>query len=112
MATLRFSRSAKADLLSIGAYTLQTWSAAQAERYLKSLEHCAKMLAGNPLLGRRCDWIRPGLYRFEKGRHVLFYRREGDGILISRILHQNMLPERQPFEDADPDAGQPRSGGS
>jgi toxin ParE1/3/4 len=101
---LRLSRSAKSDLLSIGAYTLQTWGAAQAERYLDSLERCAKLLAGNPSLGRPCDWIRPGLCRFEKGRHVLFYRREGDGILISRILHQIMLPEQQTFEDATPEA--------
>jgi toxin ParE1/3/4 len=101
---LRLSRSAKSDLLSIGAYTLQTWGAAQAERYLDSLERCAKLLAGNPLLGRPCDWIRPGLCRFEKGRHVLFYRREADGILISRILHHSMLPEQQTFEDATPEA--------
>jgi toxin ParE1/3/4 len=99
MATLRFSRNAKADLLSIGAYTLETWGAAQAERYLDGLERCAKVLAANPLLGWPCEWIRPGLYRFEKGRHAFFYRREEDGILVSRILHQSMLPEQQPFED-------------
>jgi toxin ParE1/3/4 len=104
MATLLFSRSAKADLLSIGAYTSQTWGVAQAERYIDGLERCAKLLAGNPLLGRTCEWIRPGLYRFEKGRHVLLYRRRDDGILVSRILHQSMLPEQQPFEDAPPDA--------
>ena len=102
MATVIFSRSAKTDLLSIGAYTIQTWGAAQAERYLDALECCAKLLAGNPSLGRRCEWIRPGLHRFEKGRHVFFYRREGDGIVISRILHQSMLPDQQYFEDADP----------
>jgi toxin ParE1/3/4 len=104
MATLRFSRNAKADLLSIGAYTLETWGAAQAERYLDGLERCAKMLAANPLLGRPCCWIRPGLYRFEKGRHALFYRRKEDGILVSRILHQSMMPEQQPFEDEARDA--------
>jgi toxin ParE1/3/4 len=104
MATVRFSRSAKADLLSIGAYTLQTWGAAQAERYLESLEQCSKLLAGNPALGRPCDWIRPGLCRFEKGRHVVFYRREENGILVSRILHQSMLPDQQSFEDAAPSA--------
>jgi toxin ParE1/3/4 len=104
MATARFSRSAKADLLNIGAYTLETWGAAQAERYLDSLEQCTRLLAGNPALGRSCEWIRPGLHRFEKGRHVIFYRRDGDGILVSRILHQRMLPEDQPFEDAPPDA--------
>jgi toxin ParE1/3/4 len=99
MATLLLSRGAKADLLSIGAYTLQTWGVAQAERYLDGLERCAKLLATNPSLGRPCGWIRPGLHRFEKGRHVLFYRREQDGILVSRILHQSMMPEQQAFED-------------
>jgi toxin ParE1/3/4 len=103
MAAVSLSRSAKADLLSIGAYTRKTWGVAQAERYLNSLEYCAKLLAGNPSLGRRCEWIRPGLHRFENGRHVLFYRQQEDGILISRILHQSMLPEEQPFEDAAPD---------
>jgi toxin ParE1/3/4 len=104
MDPLRFSRGAKADLLSIGAYTLQTWGAAQAERYLDGLEQCSKMLAGNPSLGRPCDWIRSGLHRFEKGRHVVFYRREENGILVLRILHRSMLPEQQPFEDVVPDA--------
>jgi toxin ParE1/3/4 len=104
MPTVRFSRSAKADLLSIGAYTLQAWGTAQAERYIDSLERCAKLLAGNPSLGRPCDWIRSGLNRFEKGRHVFFYRRQEDGVLISRILHQSMLPEQQPFEEVPRDA--------
>jgi toxin ParE1/3/4 len=104
MATLRFSRSAKADLLSIGAYTLKTWGASQAQRYLDDLEQCSKMLAGNPSLGRPCDWVRPGLHRFEKGRHGVFYRQQGAGILVLRILHQSMLPEEQPFEDAAPEA--------
>lgn len=103
MATVRFSRSAKADLLGIGAYTLETWGKAQAERYLVGLAECTEMLAGNPLLGRLCDWIRPGLYRFEKGRHVVFYRKEEGGILVSRILHRSMLPDRQPFEGELPD---------
>jgi len=104
MPTVQFSRAAKADLLGIGAYTLQTWGIAQAERYIVELERSARLLAGNPLLGRPCDWIRPGLFRFEKGRHVLFYRCLDNGILISRILHQSMLPDQQPFEDTPPDA--------
>jgi toxin ParE1/3/4 len=101
---LRFSGAAKTDLLSIGAYTLQNWGQAQAERYLDGLERCAKLLAANPSMGRPCHWIRPGLYRFEKGRHVLFYRLQEDGILISRILHQSMLPDQQPFEELEPDS--------
>ena len=59
------------------------------------------MLAANPMLGRACDYICPGLRRMEHGRHVVFYREAAAGILISRILHQRMLPERQSIDDED-----------
>lgn len=94
MAKFRFSRRAEADLLGIGEYTLRKWGGTQAARYLGDLEDCCQMLARNPALGRLCEHIRPGLRRFERGRHVLFYRQDSRGILISRILHQRMLPER------------------
>jgi plasmid stabilization system protein ParE len=38
----------------------------------------------------------------EQGRHVVFYRQQPDGILISRILHQRMLPDSQDIDDEDP----------
>jgi toxin ParE1/3/4 len=103
MSRIRFSESAKTDLLSIGAYTIETWGVVQAARYLDELDRCAEMLARNPRLGRACGWIRPGLHRFEKGRHVVFYRLEADGILVSRILHQSMLPQEERFEDTQPE---------
>jgi toxin ParE1/3/4 len=99
MPTVLFSGKAKADLLNIGSYTLKTWGEEQALRYLNNLENCAKTIAANPSVGRECDWIRPGLRRFETGRHVIFYRQEKSSILIIRILHQSMLPERHPFDD-------------
>lgn len=104
MARACFSRSAKADLISIAVYTRQTWGVAQAERYLDDLEECSHLLAGNPSLGRPCEWIRPGLRRFERHKHLLFYRQQEDGILVVRILHQSMMPNRQPFGDADQNA--------
>ena len=57
------------------------------------------MLADNPSLGRACDNIRPGLRRMEHARHVVFYRQTPTGVLISRILHQRMLPENQDVGD-------------
>jgi len=102
MPIARFSRSAKADLLNIGAFTLKTWGGAQADRYLSVLKQCANLLAANPALGRSCNWIRPGLHRFEKEQHVIFYRIEENGILISRLLHRSMLPTNKPFEDPAP----------
>jgi toxin ParE1/3/4 len=101
MAALRISVRAEADLLSIGTHTLRPWGEAQAALYLNGLEACCQMLADNPALGRICDHIRPGLRRMEHGKHVLFYREEAAHILVSRILHQRMLPERQVFDDEE-----------
>jgi toxin ParE1/3/4 len=102
LAQVRFSRRAEIDLLDIGTYTLRTWGEAQADRYLKDLEACCQMLGESPLLGRNCDEVRPGLRRIEHGKHVVFYRRFHDGILVSRILHQSMLPGSYFIEDELP----------
>jgi toxin ParE1/3/4 len=101
MGKFRFSRRAEADLLSISDYTVQRWGATQAARYLGELETCCQTLVDNPSLGRPCDEIRPGLRRHEHGRHVLFYRQERGGILVSRALHQRMLPDRHALEDRE-----------
>jgi toxin ParE1/3/4 len=97
----RFSRRAEADLLSIGDYTLHKWGKAQAARYIRELEACCHTLAGNPALGRLCEHVRPGLRRHEHGRHVVFYRQGRGGILVSRILHQRMLPGRHALDGED-----------
>ena len=101
MARFRFSRRAEADLYDIGVYTSRTWGEVQTGRYIGTLEECCQLLAGNPGLGRTCDGIRPGLRRMEQGKHVVFYREEPGGILISRILHQRMLPENLSNEDEE-----------
>ncbi|MGO8932833.1 MAG: type II toxin-antitoxin system RelE/ParE family toxin [Terracidiphilus sp.] len=104
MPNASFSGRAKADLLSIGSYSMRAWGEAQTARYLEDLRRCAMMLARNPKIGRSCDWIRPGLHRFEQGRHVVFYREVKGGILVVRILHQSMLPDKHSFEGGNPGA--------
>ena len=101
MATFRLSRLAEADLTNIGAYTLRTWGEDQTIRYLDGLEAHCRQLADNPELGRACDHIRPGLRRMEHGRHVVFYRIEAGGVLVSRILHRRMLPEKRSIDDEE-----------
>ena len=100
MAAFRFSRRAEADLLSIGVYTLHTWGEEQTARYLNELEACCHMLAANPTLGRVCNHVLTGLRRLEHERRVVFYL-QGAGILISRILHQRILPERHAIDDEE-----------
>jgi len=87
--------------MDIGAYTLRTWGENQTTRYLDGLESCCQQLADNPGSGRLCDHIRPGLRRMEHARHVVFYRIETGGILVSRILHQRMLPERHTIDEEE-----------
>jgi toxin ParE1/3/4 len=103
VAAFRFSRRAESDLMEIAQYTLNRWGEDQTIRYLDDLERCCQQLADNPDLGRACDDIRPGLRRMEHGRHVVFYRQNADGVLISRILHQRMLPERHAIDDQEDD---------
>lgn len=99
MATVHFSSAAEADLVSIGDYTLRNWGEEQTFRYLNAIQDCCERLAENPMLGRRCDEIRPGLRRMKQGKHVIFYRPFESGIRVSRILHQSMAPESQFVED-------------
>jgi toxin ParE1/3/4 len=85
--------------MEIGTYTLQTWGEDQAIRYIDDVEASCQQLADNPNLGRACDHIRPGLRRMEYGRHVIFYRADDAVVLVSRILHQRMLPEKHNIEN-------------
>jgi toxin ParE1/3/4 len=96
-----FSRLARTDLTSIDEYTESMWGGLQADRYLHDLRAFCSMLAQRPELGRRSDPERPAIRRMEYGRHVIFYRRNDNGVLILRILHQRMLPEPQFFESEE-----------
>ena len=87
--------------MEIGAYTLHAWGEDQTVRYIDGLETCCQQLADNPELGRPCDHIRPGLRRMEHARHVVFYRIEAGGIVVSRILHRRLLPERQSIDEEE-----------
>ena len=102
MARYRFSNRALADLDSIVAYTIRTWGERQASRYLETLHIACQRLVKSQAIGRPCEHIRPGLWRRQAGRHVLFFRRVGgDEVFICRILHYRMLPERHPIDDED-----------
>jgi toxin ParE1/3/4 len=102
--TVRHTSLAIDDLADIELHTESKWGRKQPDKYLQALEECAIMLARNPSLGRPCDHLNPGLLRFEKGRHAIFYQAEKDGILIARVLHQSMQSDLHEFEDESPDS--------
>lgn len=94
---VRISARADADIDSIAKYSAETWGHLQADVYLTELQAGLDFLAQNPLMGRACDSIQPGLRRYEVEKHVVFYRIVADGIRVVRVLHQRMLPFRARF---------------
>ena len=74
MPQIRISVEAEADIDRIADYTTSTWGLRQTNQYLAKLEDGFDLLAQNP------------------GRHVVFYLPEPGGVLVVRVLHQQMLP--------------------
>lgn len=95
MTGYRLSRLAEHDLNDIVDYTTDTWGAIQANAYLSELVECFIRVAQMPSLGRTADSVHPGFRRIQQGKHVIFYKPGVNGIFISRILHQTMLPSRR-----------------
>jgi toxin ParE1/3/4 len=77
------------DLEEIWEYTEATWSAAQAEAYVRQIQRACDIIAANPRVGRACDEVRAGYRKYRAGSHFLFYRTVADNIEIVRILHQS-----------------------
>ena len=96
MAKIRLSRKAIADLDGIWDYTAQTWSEEQAVIYYRHIYSTIQGLAQLPVsLERSYDVIKPGLFGFKVGHHILFYKKEKDGsISVDRILHEKMDYQR------------------
>ena len=86
MARLTITESARADLREIRAYIAKDNPAA-ARRGVERLRTQARKLAATPGIGRSRKDLRPDLFSFPVGRHVLFYRPQPDGIVLVRVIH-------------------------
>jgi toxin ParE1/3/4 len=62
----------------------------QAARYLDGFEDTCRLLVGQPMLGKAAESVMSGLRRHPYGEHVVFYRIDGDGVLVVRVLHHSM----------------------
>lgn len=82
------------DLIEIAEFTRDRWGEAQAERYLRQLDKRLKALCKKPESGREFGALKPGYWRAQEGRHVVFYVFSNETLDVIRILHERMLPER------------------
>ncbi len=89
-----YSLRADRDVKKIYLDTAREWGMAQADKYESGLEKTVQLLADNPDLGRKCDYIKDGYQRHEYERHIIFYRKRKSDIFIIRILHDRMDAKR------------------
>ena len=90
MAEYRLTPAAEHDLEMIWNYSVQQWSAEQANRYTDILTAAFAELAESPEIAATCDHIRPGYRRRSVERHMIYFRITSYGIAVVRILHDRM----------------------
>lgn len=94
MLRVHTSHAAALDLEEIWLYSFEEWDEEQADRYYDQLIDGIEKLIDNPELGKSRETIRTGYRSIQINRHVVYYRVDADVILISRILHERMLPTK------------------
>ncbi|GAB59656.1 type II toxin-antitoxin system RelE/ParE family toxin [Rheinheimera nanhaiensis] len=86
MARYQLSRRADQDLFDIYIYGVQSFGFKQADAYITGMQERFEHIAAAPLSYPAVDSIRVGYRRCVYGVNTIYYRQEGDNVLIVRIL--------------------------
>ena len=98
MRSYRISVSADGDIAGIADYTIKMFGIEQARLYRDGLESAFQLLADDPTKGRSAGEFAPNLRRRNYKSHAIFFIPQPAGILIVRVLHQQMDFQRHPME--------------
>jgi toxin ParE1/3/4 len=83
----RLAPQAKADLEDIASYALvDSGSLEVATRLVDSITERFVLLGTHPSARRRRDDLRQGVRSFPVGSYVVFYRIEGDDVVVQRVV--------------------------
>ena len=88
------SPRAREDIRRIASYTFEKWGDAQMARYVDALHTRFGEFALFPRLGRSRSELGPGYRSIVQGSHIVFYRSTERDLIIVRILHGRMDPDR------------------
>lgn len=94
MPRLKFTAAARRDLNAIYDHGFARFGQATADRYAAMLTATAAALLDFPLMGCGVPGRKLPLRRFSAESHVIFYRPDAEGIVVTRVLHQHMDTER------------------
>jgi toxin ParE1/3/4 len=88
MSRIRVAGPAEQDLDDIWYYTAKkSGSMDIANRLVDSISKAFPLLARVPVAGARRDEIEPGLRGFPVGNYIVYYRKIGDRVVSSRVIH-------------------------
>ena len=91
MTEVRFTNSAEADLGEIDQFSVSQFGADAAEVYMHGFDGAFARLRDFPLSGSPMPLLGAGLRCLMHRRHRIFYRLEGDTVLVMRVLHHARL---------------------
>jgi len=93
----KISVEATRDLEKIWLYTIENWSAEQADRYINLMFNEIEYLCSKPDSGTDFGHVRKGYFKAKMKSHLIFYKInvKENQIEVIRILHQIMDIENQ-----------------
>lgn len=83
---LLLTPSASADLEAIWLYTFETWSMAQADRYIDALSNSFEVLRDMPEIARERPEFSPPMRIHPTGQHLIVYRSSDEALTVIRVL--------------------------
>ncbi len=95
--SIKISKPAELDLKNIASYTLSNWGESQKKTYLDLFKNFFINLShdeANVALIKSREDIDVGLFSFQIKKHVVYFRTTENEVLILRVLHSRMDPER------------------
>ena len=86
---------AEADLFEIWCYFWdETRSEELADRVVSTITTRFPLIAKHPYIGRnRKDDLRDGVRSYVAGDYVIYYRTDGENVVILRVFHGRRNPE-------------------
>jgi toxin ParE1/3/4 len=81
------TKKAERELDQIFVYWAQRAGIDVADRIVDSIEERFALLGDYPLVGRKCDDLAPGVFRFLAGDYLIYFRKRRGMIQIIHVFH-------------------------
>ncbi len=101
MTICKYTDSAKRDLQDIIEHIITHSGKPQTLKYLDEIERTTIILSQNPNIGIVRNYIYPTLLSFAIKKHVVYYLKQKEGIIVIRILHSSICTRLHSFSNID-----------